>query len=536
MTITAVYQNSLEGGGIKPVRHSCLTQFVFSYIFLILLSAPLLFILFGKDVSLHLIGENRNLTNTPDFKTTPLRALPQKWDQYFKDKTPFRQMFMPGYIFLYEKVLKTYVSEYVTGRGNELFMNHAAPVINAALGISPYPLQAKENVRLSAAGKHAYYMSKGIPFYLFLPPDKSTLYPELLPFYSTWIPHGTWYQEQVATLKKANIRFYPLNDFFTQFKDKERLYDVIYDNCHWNGNALVHVYDYMAKTLAKDNSVFTPVAYGKYYGSTEPMVSMSVYGREKTTFIQLKHPEDFRCSSLPAQYRTDGYHKICTNKTKTKGSLWFFSDSYFGGTHGSAGVTPFVHNVHTYIHRHYSMGKKFYTQLADETLKFNRPDAVIEEFVERMGGPQHSLFDPKLRILGDFWMKTSGIFLEHRTDLSAFSLQNIDRPNPASNELVFKPGSLLSLKAPVSADDLGRVVVMGELNAPANAVIRVLYKDSVSGTDKHQDFRIRKGPQIFHETIHVKPYSKVSLSLQFLTPGRYSFGKIQEIDDLRERM
>lgn len=122
-----------SGGGIKPVRHRYLTHFVFSYIFLILLSAPLLFILFGKDVSLHLIGENRNLTNTPDFKTTPLRDLPKKWDQYFKDRTPFRQVFMPGYIFLYEKVLKTYVSEYVTGHGNELFMNHAAPVIKDLL-------------------------------------------------------------------------------------------------------------------------------------------------------------------------------------------------------------------------------------------------------------------------------------------------------------------------------------------------------------------------------------------------------------------
>ena len=526
------------GGGqeTKPDRQSRLSHFVFSYIFLILLSAPLLFSLFGKDVSLHLIGENRNLTSTPDFKTTPIRDLPKKWDQYFKDRTPFRQVFMPGYIFVYEKALKTYVSEYVTGSGSELFMNHAAPVINAALEIRPYTQQAKENIRLTAAGKYAYYRSKGIPFYLFLPPDKSTLYPELLPFYATWIPHKTWYQEQVSTLQKANITFYPLNDFFRQFKDKERLYDVMYDNCHWNGNALVHVYDYMARTLAKDNPLFKPVTYGKYYGTVERQVSMSVYGKEQTTFIQLKHPENFSCPTLSPQYRTVGYNRLCTNKSVSKGSLWFFSDSYFGGTHGSAGVTPFVHDVHTYIHRHYNMGKKPYTELADETLKFSRPDAVIEEFVERMGGTQHSVFDPKLRVLGDFWMRTNGIFLEGRTDLSAFSLRNVDHPGQASNELVFKQGNLLSLKTPAVADDLGRVVVMGKLNVPANGLVRILYRDNETNTEKHQDFKIWKGSHIYHETIHVKPYSKVSLSLQFLTPGKYSFGKIQEIDDLRERM
>ena len=122
------------------------------------------------------------------------------------------------------------------------------------------------------------------------------------------------------------------------------------------------------------------------------------------------------------------------------------------------------------------------------------------------------------------------------SDLSAYSLQNIDPPNSASNDLVFKPGNQLSLKAPAAADDLGRVVVMGQINAPVNGVVRIIYRTPETNTEKHQDFRIWKGSHIYHETIRVKPFSKVSLSLQFLTPGKYSFGKIQEIDDLRERM
>ena len=449
---------------------------------------------------------------------------------------PFRQIFLPGYIYTYEHILRTYVSEYVTGYRNELFINHAAHVVDAALGIRPLPLSVKEHVRLTAAGKHAYFLSKGIHYYLFSVPDKSTLYPEWLPFYAKWIDHRTWYSEQTETLKKANIGFFPLNDFLLQFKDNERLYDVAYDNEHWNGRAIAHAYKYIADILAKDNPVFSPVPYNEYYELIDTPVTWSVYGSEKTKFIRLKHTKDYSCSIIPYQYRTDNYNQLCINNTHIKGSLWFFSDSYFGGAHGLRGVTPFVHNVHTYIHRHYGMGKKPFTKLADETMKLGKPDAVIEEFVERMAGIVHSLFDPKLRVLGDFWMKTSGIFLDYRTDLSSFSLQNIDHPNPASNDLVFKPGNQLSLKAPAAADDLGRVVVMGHLNAPANGVVRILYRDSETNTEKHQDFKIRKGPQIFHETIHVKPFSKVSLSLQFLTPGKYSFGKIQEIDDLRERM
>ena len=525
------------GGGDSSSRRNRPVCFVFSYLFLILLSAPLLFSLFHKDLSVDviLIGENRNLANAPDYRTTKLNDLPRLWDQYFKDRTSFRQVFMPGYIYVYEKLLKTYVVECVTGYGHEIFANHAAPVIDAALGVKPYQEFWKEHVRLTAAGKHAYFLSKGIPFYLFIAPDKSTLYPEWLPFYASWIPHSSWQEEQIKTLEKAHVNFFPLSDYLWQFKNQGRMFDIVFDHGHWNGNALVHVYDYMAGILASDNPIFRPVPYNEYYGLRDESVTWSVYGSEKTQFIYLKHTDNFSCSPLPAPYRTNNYNKLCINKAAAKGSLWFFSDSYFGSNHGSYGVTPFVHNVHTYIHRHYQMGRRPFTQLADETIKFSRPDAVIEEFAERMVGTQHSGMDSKLRILGDFWMKTGGIFLEHQADLSAYSLQNIDRNGSAPGELDIRDSNRLTLKAPAVADDLGRVVVMGRLNAPSNASVRIFYRDE-SSAEKTQDFRIAQGPQIFHETIHAKPFSKVSISLQFLSPGKYRLEKIQEIDDLRERM
>lgn len=525
-----------NGGGNNPSYRRRSVYFVFSYLFLILLSAPLLFSICGKDVYLQLVGENRSLAQAPDFRTVPLKDLPRQWDQYFKDRTPFRQVFMPGNQFVYEKVLRTFAGGFATGRGNELFVNFRnAPVFEAALGLFPYTLQAKENIRLTAAGKYAFFLSKGIPYYLFLVPDKSTLYPEFMPFYASWIPHRTWYQEQVETIEKAHIKFFPLNDFFRPLKDQGRLYDVVYDNGHWTGKALAYAYDHMAGILEKDNPMFSPVAYNEYYGIYEISMPFSVFGSEKTTFIQVKHPEKFTCSVLPPQYRTSNYNKICTNKNLDKGSLWVFSDSYLGATHGSGAISPFIHNVHTYIHRHYNMGKKPYTQLADETLMFSRPDAVIEEFVERMGGMQHSIFDPKLRILGDYWMRTGGILLDDSTDLSRYSLQNIGHSGSASDEFSFREGSRLTLKEPAAADDLGRVVVMGKISAPANASARIFYRDE-TGAEKTQDFRVAQGAQVFHETIHVKPFSRVNLSLQFLTPGTYRFEKIQEIDDLRKRM
>lgn len=526
----------VRGGGADTNHNSnSLTHFVFSYIFLFLLSTPLIFSLAGQDVFLDVVGENRNLAKAPDFRTTPLGNLPKEWDKYFKDRTPFRQVFMPGYLFVYENLLKTFMGGFATGRGRELFCNfHDAPVLEAALGLRPLESDLLEHLRLTAAGEQAYFRSRDIPFYLFLAPDKGTLYPELLPFYADWIPHRTWHDEQTAALEKAHINFYPLNGFLRSKKDQGRLYDVVFDNGHWNGLALALSYQYIAGLLSRDNPIFRPVPYGEYYDVVDTPVTFQVYGSETTGIISLKHTEDFSCTELPEEYRSAGYNRLCTNSKVQKGVLWFFSDSYFGATHGSGAMTPFIHNVHTYIHRHYVIGKTF-TDLADETMRLGRPDAVIEEFVERMGGILHSKWDPRLRLLGDFWMKTNGIFLENGTDLSAFELKDIDRSAPAPDELIMKSGSRLSLKSPAAADDLGRVAVMGRISTPAGAKFRISWRDE-SGAAGAQDFSVAKGTQIFHETVHVRPFSKVSLSLQFLTPGKYTLEKIQEIDDLRERM
>jgi len=525
------YKEKSSGNYNQKLLFPSFTALVFSILFLILLVIPATAKVFKKDISINLVGENRVLAKAPNFKNTPLKDLPKLWDQYFKDRMPFRQIFMPAYIFTYEKILQTYVTEYVTGKNGEIFLNHAAPVLDASLEIIPYPEQWKEQVRLSAAGKTAYFYSKGIPFYLFLVPDKSTMYPELLPFYAKWIPHRIWYQDEIETLNKAKVNLYPLNDYLTQFKGKERLYDTVYDTGHWNGNALVHAYDYMARILANDNPIFSPVPYDEYYGLKKMPVTFSVYGSEVTNFIILKHTEDFTCSLLPETYRSGAYDQYCINKMKDNGSLWFFSDSYFGATHGSDAKAPFIHNVKYYLHRHYGMQKPF-TQLANETLPFNTPDAVIEEFVERMGGPQLSWIDPLLRVLGDFWMKTQGIFLDHRSDLSAFTLANAEI---SGDVLTVQPGNRLSLNAPVTADDLGRIVVMGKLDPPADCALRIHYQEE-GAPEQILDFGLPKAAPVFHQAVHVKPFSKVRLSVEFLAPGTYSLGQIKEIDDLKARM
>ncbi|GEM_PF-1989112 len=442
---------------------------------------------------------------------------------------------MPGYLFTYENLLKSYVSECVTGRNGEIFINHASPNIDGALGILHYSSELMEHDRLLVAGKHAYFMSKGIPYYFFLAPRKQTVYPEWLPFYSDWIPHPTWYHKEVKTFQKANVNFYPLLDLLLKHKDQERFYDVAYDTSHWNGNAVALAYDYIANILAKDNPIFKPVRYNEYYILDDTKVSYSVYRNEISKFIRLKHTEDFSCSVPPDQYLSfSGFNAYCVNHTKSGGVLWFYSDSYFGNTHGSLAVTPFVHNVKHYLHRGYGLAdaSKPFTKIADATLAFLKPDAVIEENVEMNRSPRLTTADPLLRLLGDYWMKTHGIFLDRHTYLTAFSLSNAEF---SGNELTVQSGSRLTLKETATADDLGRVVVMGKIDPPADSALRIHYQVE-GGPEQILDFGLHKAAPAFHQTVHVKPYSKVRLSLEFLTPGKYTLGRIKETEDLNEKI
>lgn len=528
-----------QAGGANPKRRLT-ASLLFAILFATAIAVPLTFKIIHFDPSQTVINEKRNLTQAPHFKEHTLSELPKLWDQYFKDRIALRQFFMASYIDVWEHYLESYVSEYVTGRGRELFMNHAAPVMDAALDIRPYSYDQKASVRLTAAGKHAYYFSKRIPYYLFLAPDKSTLYPELMPFYADWAPRTGWYADQVETLKKARINFFGMLEYFQAHKAEGRLYDEIYDNCHWNGNALMLAYPFIAEVLAKDNPIFRPVSTPEFYTSEEVDVPFLPYGYDHTQVIKLGHTDDFHCELLAEPYRTSNYNQYCVNRTRDSGSLWVFSDSYFGGTHGSGAVTPLVHNVKTYLHRHYGAWPNgLYREIADRTLAFNRPDAVVEEFVERMSGPADAYADPLLRILGDLWMTTGGHLIDGNAPLAQFTLCNAELKQEGDKLVLTATNGdpIMEWGAMVKADDLGRAVIMADLTVPVDTVAQTFAW--VEGNPEPQVIseNLTAGHHFIHHTVRVKPFQEVKLRFDPGTvPGTYVFGQIKEVNDLKARM
>lgn len=308
------------------------------------------------------------------------------------------------------------------------------------------------------------------------------------------------------------------------------------------------VYPYIASIMSRDNAMFRPAKKDKFYSSYHVIADQGVYGKEKTNFFRLNSLKGVTCGLPPENLQLQGnpYQNLCTNSNKSNGTLCFFSDSYFGGIHGSASVTPFVFNVRNYYHTHYNIGKP-YTEVADKRMVLYKPDAVIEEFVERMGGTFHALDDPKLAILGDIWLHTDGFMFDTYLSTDYYILFNCSQKSvindmPNKSQLTIKSNNedpMIVFKKPVVADYLGRVVIMAKYDSPQNTFAQVFYRSETGKFNEPDSIKqnVIKGNNVVHFTVHVKPFEKVYLRFDpGAVPGNYVFEDIPEVNDLRNRM
>ena len=513
---------------------------IFSLSFVGILSMPAFCTLLDinpKDV--YLIQENRKLSEKPDITTTSLYNISKQWDNYFNDHLAYRNHFLGIYIYIWEKILRSPVNQYVTGRHGELFMNHAAPIVDAALDIIPKTDEEMDLVRLGAAGTAAYFSLSNIPYYLFLIPDKTTLYPELMPFYASFTEHKGWYPSLQKTLEDAHINFYSLYEYFLQSKHKISLYNKIYDVEHWNGNGIDLAYKKISNILSQTNIIFSPLIGQEYYTLYNKEVTASVFGIETVPFIKINNIDEIKdiTYQLPINNISPYYTRLYENPNKQKGTLWLLTDSYFNATHGLELCTPFIHNVHFLLQTHYQETSLLWF---DKILNKYKPSAVVETFVERAGLLAHrSSQDSRLRILGDIWLNTPGYLLDAALVESQAQPVNATKLlNDQTCILNAVSDDPLLLLPPITTDSYGRAVVMANLNSPSDTVAQLFY-DEKGHFNAQQSVAcpIKRGDNLIHLSIKTKPNSTVFLRFDpGMVAGSYIFSSIFEAECLKEKI
>ncbi|AOY57510.1 hypothetical protein dsmv_2654 [Desulfococcus multivorans DSM 2059] len=486
------------------------------------------------------VGENRPLASSPAWFNQKIRKWPSILDSWFNDHLAFRSHLLGLYIRYWEKGLDAPVKVNVTGRKNEMFMQHISPTVTPYLGVHPLSKEHLVNLKLGYAGTQAWFQSHGIPYLLVSIPDKTTLYPEWLPFWAAWKKGQSRYQQIVDVLSKSDIEYLDMLPVLAKQKSSMRLYNIWFDVCHWNGNALSIAYQTIGRRISKWSPAFTPRP--EFYSIVPTDAYRYQYGSETVPYLRLQHPDllENHSNLLPGEEAPKNWMGplLLINKNQEKHGLWFMSDSYFSMTHTEqlpqcvGSISPLALHVQAFLRTHYN---RFSLTFANDVLNIFRPTVVVEAFVERSQGARTRANDPLIRILGDIFLKTPSHILKPDMDLATVKTVNAEfnRKSEAENALtlIAENKDPIILLPSLKADNDGRVAVMGHIQAPGNTAIQLFYaqKDQGFSGDRVVTQPLKKGTNLIHLHVSVTPGEWVKLRLDpGGVPGDYHFLALPE--------
>lgn len=538
--------NAVSAGEGGPVtRTEALRGFLvcgFVAAFLAVLIAPLGRTIVRGIKNQPVLQENRKPARFPDMKTSKWRTLPSQFDSYFRDNLGMRQRFLNAYFWLFTNKLQSPVGRYLIGKNGELFEKDT--VVNA-LGLNPKERDFLAMLRTTAAGTAAFFYLHDIPYYLFLVPDKSTLYSEWLPFYADFVESKGWYTDIESALQSADINFYPLKSFFDKNKNGVRFYDKIFDNCHWNGHAIKLFYQKIQDFIPKHVYDFDIKHANDYVHINNIIIEDKIYGDEIVPFLDFspKHFLEEKTKEFFGRERRGWWEgRFFVNRNKVDKSIWMISDSYFLGTHG-AGILPiFALNAHKCLNVHFD---QFTSGRAKKWMHDTKPDIVIGEFAERMGGIGFNIIhDKKLTMLGDVWTNTPGYIIDKKI-LQSSEIINADL-GEKEGKISFKAlNDNASIIFPeVITDDYGHAMIMARMESNVNTNSSLFY--SLAGNDSlvlskskmaFPTTGIKQGENYVHLHIIATPNTRVKLHfVPGAAAGTYTFLPIPEVEELKKKL
>lgn len=491
--------------------------YIFNAIFICVLFLPFGLLVLGLQPNPIPIVENRTLTPKPDLSAHPLLRWPSLLDAYVKDQLAFRGHFLASYIQLWEERMQAPVQRYATGKNGELFMHHISPTFLPSLGVNPLSKERRVNMKLSYAGMQGYFALRGIYYLLVTIPDKPTLYPELLPFWTTWKNKGqeSRYDQILSVLQDTPINLLSMTEHLEQYKAHGRLYNIRYDVCHWNGNGLKVAHEQIVKNLAAYDNTFMLPTGKDYYRLIPQTKSYPGYTPEVVPYIEILQQDNLQGLREPVK-NWDDPRLILNTREGAKHTLWLATDSYFLWTHSLPSnrwhgmITPLAHYVKKYIHMHYNI---LNIDRCDTLLKEHKPNFVIEAFVERALGNIGRASDVRIRVLGDALLNTPGHVLAPQQMADANIVNAEAYIEKEHIRLHAKNTDPMLILPPVFADADGRVVVMARLIAPADTAAQLFYTNQQNAFTEARSVKLalKKGENLVHMQSFSEPHEKVWL-------------------------
>lgn len=495
------------------------------------------------------ISEHRRMAKRPHIASwADIQRQGAKMEAWLKDTMPFRSHFVAAYIRIWEFKLRSWVHYFVAGKDGDFFPNlRRALVVNSYLGLQPISGEDLVRLKLSYAGTQAFWLLNGAHYLLVLAPDKSSLYPERLPNWTKWRHGQSTYDQLSAALNNSHINFLDMLPVLALHKSEYDMYDKRYDLAHWNGRALDIAYKAIVERLATWDSSFTPATVGEDYDVIMQEIYDPLTGEETVPWLRLKKTDKLTINSSNSSNNSkvhkddDFWSGLDEVKTGLNNKVMFFTtDSNFKGTHqdylpgANGNIFPLVYNVGTLIQCHYAdVNVPFMKKIAAE----QKPNYVVEAFLERTLGDRKRAEDPLISVLGDVLLRTPGYILVPG------EMENVSKPLNATFKssdagVVLHAADQAQLMLPaVTTDADGRAVVIARIASKVNTVAHLYVAEGEEefSTMRMLTHKVRKGENLMHMQVFGSPNTSLRLRLDPTTvPGDYVFLPIPELDRLKQ--
>lgn len=509
-------------------------QQCFTVVFVLVISLPFVLTLFDV-VSPVQLSENRVLAQKPHLNKILLKAWPKTLDPWFQEQLAFRNYFVSFYLWLWEGFLQSTVKSAVTGRSKEWFLSGVeTPLIQYYLGLQPLTKEHLVNLKLVHSGTYAFLKSYGIPYFLITIPDKTSLYPERLPFWTHWNKGESIYEQITPVLKESNIPWIDMLPILQTEKIYHDIYNKTFDTMHWNGYGAEIAYELLGALLSQFDKGFSPKPMGVYYTISLEKNMFSHHIKETVPVLHMLQVENLQLRPIVDSSNENPTWRdtqLIVNKAPlTPYTVWLVSDSYFLFTHQeeknqtwTSGLPPIAHHTKNFLKMHFINAtipffKKFFNTEYS-------PDVVLETFVERNFNTTYRARDPLLRVFGEIHLNTPGHIITPANisdivqDSNCVVRHFFDKKDTVFLDVVVEC-PFLQLR-PVTTDGDGRAMVIAHMFSPVATTAELYYAPKGTNTFTSQQIvtmDLVPGKNMIHFSFIAEPYQEMDLCFH---PGRH---------------
>ncbi|GAB4048638.1 alginate O-acetyltransferase AlgX-related protein [Spirosoma litoris] len=366
----------------KPRNLTRYRFFLTGFGFAILLILPGLDQWFGFSSNFQ-STEKHILAPFPTFKFPHVNTYINQFNQYYKENFGWRNVLFYQYSHLKYDVLGVSPLPYkvILGKNNWFYPgNDLNNVADQHQGLQPIELQTLQTIVQKLTAKQRKLAAQGIKFYLFIPPDSYTIYPENLPNYLQNNRVISNYDRlKQYLLKNTTIPFIDVRPALLAAKSRHQTY--MQTDTHWNDyGAFIATLsvanrirqDFPDMPLPKEND-YSICAKKGYSGD---LVTMMALNRDisDTVNYQIDAPPYLQVKEAGRIHNTElgGWpSQRFVSMNKKSPSLLFIGDSF------TISLAQFVPN---YFFKSYLVRSNL---ISDELVFSEKPDVVIFEIVER---------------------------------------------------------------------------------------------------------------------------------------------------------